>query len=111
MAGNNQNEHDVIERRITFGPGIRALAYFISYAICFGAGWFTHSQIAKGTIAESEVKVRKDDGKVAIDIDRDLEVGTKRVEHEHRERAFDTDCADTSIANMRSRMRESEEHQ
>ena len=110
MEDNGKNEHDVSERRITFGPIVGAIAIFFMLALSNVGTWYMTRENCKGDIAESEVGVRKDDTKVALDLDADHERRLKGVEGSLTTNPYDTDCANMSITDMRNRMRESEEH-
>ena len=110
VADNGKSEHDIVESRhhISVGPGVKAAIYFISYAVCFAAGWYAKGEVTKGSIAESEIEVRKDDAKVSVALDKDLYVDERNVEHRVSETPYNTDCSTMSIADMRDRLRESE---
>lgn len=110
VSNDNQNEHDIVERRVSVGPYVGAGLLFLMLGGTFAAGFYVCKTNTKGDIAESEVEVRKDDSRVALELEQKLAERKDNADQFVADNPYDNDCARITINDMRGGMREPEEY-
>lgn len=96
---NGKNEHDVVENKYSVGPAIKYAIVFLSIVLSYGGGWYTHSQLTKGELANAELFILKQDIDNKIE-NRELKIKDKDNLETNREgRNYDKNCGDMSLRN------------
>lgn len=106
MADNNQNETDT--HRYELGPALKAMAFFVILVLTSGGTWYICKQNTKGDIATSEIEVRKDDSEAWLELEKERDDAKRYLAQLLSERAYDTDCANSTLLDMRNSVREPE---
>ena len=90
----------IVEKRVTFGPGVRHAIVWLSIISSFWGGWYTKGKVIDGELAAAAYSVLKDDVENKED-NRILKLkDSNKLDKDREGRVYDETCGNMSLSDF-----------